>query len=521
MVNERRTDLTQRIRGAWQGFRTLREDAAQQPGGSYLGGPPTGPMTFTEPTEDELGRGAYEPYVSPPFRLAAAWSWRTIVILAAVCVLLWLLSKVSQVLLPALIALLLAALLSPIHAFLVRKNWPRALSAAVVFIGFLVLVLGTIALVGQQIVAGFGALWTQVLAGISTITAWLNQNPFGLDSSIIAQYMDDGLDQAIAYLENNASDLVGGAAGAVSSVGSFATGTLLALVAAFFFLYDGRNMFNWSVRLLPRPARARTEGAALRGWQTLVQYVRVQIIVAGVDAIGIGIGAMALGIPLVIPLTLLVFMGSFIPIVGAVVTGAIAIIVALVSQGFVSALIMLAVVLAVQQIEGNVLQPFIMGKAVSVHPLAVILTVAAGGFLFGIVGALFAVPLIAVANTVVRYLAGDDVFSGDGSAVANDPPESQVEDEPADATAAPRDDADTREAADRGAVPAGRTATERSTFGPRTEAAGTTAGGRAPQAEAAADGSATPRSTPSESATADGGPKEQGEGASGPADDGR
>ncbi|HJG81239.1 MAG TPA: AI-2E family transporter [Brevibacterium senegalense] len=432
MANERRADFTQRIRGAWEGFRNLRDDAAQQPGGSYLGAPPTGPMTFTEPTEDELGRGAYEPYVSPPFRLAAAWSWRTIVILVAVGVLLWLLSQVSQVLLPALIALLLAALLSPIHSFLVRKGWPRALSAATVFIGFLLLVVGTIALVGQQIVVGFGALWTQVLAGVSTITTWLNSNPFGLDSSIIAQYLDQGLDQGLTYLEENASNLLGGAAGAVSSVGSFATGTLLALVAAFFFLYDGRNMFNWAVRLMPSPARARTEGAALRGWQTLVQYVRVQIIVAAVDAIGIGIGALAIGIPLAIPLTLLVFLGSFIPIVGAVVTGAIAVIVALVSQGFIPALIMLGVVLLVQQIEGNVLQPFIMGKAVSVHPLAVILTVAAGGFLFGIVGALFAVPLIAVVNTVVRYLAGDDVFAGEDAGVAADVPDEQVAEGEAD-----------------------------------------------------------------------------------------
>lgn len=428
MAKEQRPDLTQRIRGAWQGFRSLREDAAAQPGGSYLGAPATVPLTFAEPTEDELGRGAYEPYVSPPFRLAAAWSWRTIVILACAGVLLWLLSKVSQVLMPALIALLLAALLSPVNSFLVRKGWPRALSAATVFIGFIVLVVGAIALVGQQIVAGFGALWTQIIAGVATITAWLNQNPFGLDSSIIAQYVDQGLEQGISYLENNASQLVGGAAGAVTSLGSFLTGLLLALFAAYFFLYDGRNMFRWAVTLMPRPARARTEAAALRGWHSLVQYVRVQIIVAGVDAVGIGIGALALGIPLAIPLTVLVFMGSFIPIVGAVVTGVIAVIVALVSQGFVPALIMLGVVLAVQQIEGNVLQPFIMGKAVSVHPLAVVLGVAAGGFLFGIMGALFAVPLLAVVNTVVRYLAGDDVFAeekdGDGAGDSSDSPDS-------------------------------------------------------------------------------------------------
>src|SRR5699024_9420183 len=365
--------FTQRIRGAWEGFRNLRDDAAQNPGGVLLGAPPTGPMTFAEPTADERGRGAYDPYVSPPFRLAAAWSWRSIVIVVALGGLFWLLSTISLVILPALVALLLAALLTPVHAFLVRHAWPRVLSAAVVFVGFLVLVTGTIALVGQQIVVGFGELSGQVVAGFVTISDWLNSNPFGIDSSIISGYIDQGLEQGIAYLEQNASNLVGGAAGAVSSVGTFATGLLLTLFTAFFFLYDGRRMFTWAVRLMPRPARAKTEGAALRGWQTLVQYVRVQIIVAGVDAIGIGLGALILGIPLAIPLTVLVFLASFIPIVGAVVTGVIAVVVALVSQGFGPALIMLGVVLAVQQIEGNVLQPFIMGRAVSVHPLAVVL----------------------------------------------------------------------------------------------------------------------------------------------------
>lgn len=453
MANDSRPDFTRRILGAWEGFRNLREGAAQQPGGALLGAPPTGPMAFAEPTEDELGRGAYEPYVSPPLRLAAAWSWRAIVLVVALGGLFWLLGEVSMVILPALVALLLAALLSPVHSFFVRMGWPRGLSAATVFIGFLVLVLGTITLVGQQIVVGFGNLWTQVVAGFATISEWLNSNPFGLDSSIISEYVDEGLAQAITYLEQNASNLVGGAAGAVSSVGIFFTGLLLTLFSAFFFLYDGRRMFTWAVRLMPKPARAKTEGAALRGWQTLVQYVRVQIIVAGVDAVGIGIGALVLGIPLAIPLTVLVFLGSFIPIVGAVVTGVIAVIVALVSQGFGSALIMLAVVLLVQQIEGNVLQPFIMGKAVSIHPLAVVLAVSAGAFLFGIAGALFAVPLIAVLNTVVRFLAGDDVFADNGEDDGDGPPRA---DDPAPSSAATRAQAGEQELVD--AIVAGRTA---------------------------------------------------------------
>lgn len=443
-------------------------------------------MAFAEPTEDEKGRGAYEPYVSPPLRLAAAWSWRAIVIVVALGGLFWLLAKVSQVILPALIALLLAALLSPVHSFLVRVGWPRALSAATVFIGFLVLVLGAITLVGQQIIVGFGNLWTQVVAGFETISEWLNSNPFGLDSSIISEYIDEGVSQGVAYLEQNASNLVGGAAGAVSSVGTFLTGLLLALFSAFFFLYDGRRMFTWSLRLMPKPARAKTEGAVLRGWQTLVQYVRVQIIVAGVDAIGIGIGAIVLGIPLAIPLTVLVFLGSFIPIVGAVVTGAIAVLVALVSQGFGSAIIMLIVVLAVQQIESNVLQPFIMGKAVSIHPLAVILVVAAGAFQFGIVGALFAVPLIAVLNTVVRFLAGEDVFAESG--------EEDVDDVPTD------DEESPQPAAVRAAAGARASAGGDDPATGDPDAPGRTANGGAPT-RSAANGPEGPRTPPSPRST--------------------
>ncbi|MGO3309826.1 MAG: AI-2E family transporter, partial [Brevibacterium aurantiacum] len=176
------------------------------------------------------------------------------------------------------------------------------------------------------------------------------------------------------------------------------------LFATFFFLYDGEKIFRWVMRLLPLPAQPIATGASERGWTTLVQYVRVQVLVAGVDAIGIGIGAAFLGIPLVIPMTVLVFLASFVPVVGAIASGVVAVLVALVSNGPVSALIMLGVVLAVQQIESQILQPFLMGKAVSVHPLAVILAVTAGGFLFGIVGALFAVPLVAVLNTVVTYI---------------------------------------------------------------------------------------------------------------------
>jgi predicted PurR-regulated permease PerM len=184
----------------------------------------------------------------------------------------------------------------------------------------------------------------------------------------------------------------------------------LVLFTTLFVLIDGRGIFEWTVRLFPRRARDAARGAGLTGWTTLTAFARVQVFVAFVDAVGIGLGAFIIGLffngfPLLVPIVIAVFLGSFIPIVGAVVSGVLAVIVALVFLGPLPALVMLAVVLLVQQLEGHVLQPLIMGAAVNVHPLAVVLAVAAGGFLADIPGTLFAVPLVAVANAIAHYLA--------------------------------------------------------------------------------------------------------------------
>lgn len=400
MSENEKKQSANRFRGAWDAFRRGRGQGRSQP---------------TDEGRDDLDVSAEEiahsrieaeaiPYVAPGLKLAAAWSWRSLVVLVAIGVAFWLLAKVSSVVLPGLIALLFAALLAPLTGWLVKKGLPRAAAAATSFIGFIVVVLGLFTLVGQQIYSGMPDLVNQVITGFSGISDWLASNPFGMDSSTISGYINDSIDAATNFFQNNSSQLLGGALQATSSVGTFLTGAAVCLFTTFFFLYDGEKIFKWVMRLLPIPAQPVATGAAQRGWTSLVQYVRVQILVAGVDAVGIGIGAAILGIPLVIPLTLLVFLASFVPVVGAIASGVVAILVALVSLGPVSALIMLAVVIVVQQLESQVLQPFLMGKAVSVHPLAVILAVTAGGFLFGIVGALFAVPAVAVANTVVTYI---------------------------------------------------------------------------------------------------------------------
>jgi predicted PurR-regulated permease PerM len=214
----------------------------------------------------------------------------------------------------------------------------------------------------------------------------------------------------MAALQSDSSSLWSGALTVGTTAGHFLVGVLLVLFATLFILIDGKGIWNWVVRLFPRKARAAVDGSGHAGWITLTTFVRVQIFVALVDAVGIGLGAFILGLPfggfpLVIPITIAVFLGSFIPVVGAVVTGTIAIFVALVYLGPIQALIMLGIVLLVQQIEGHILQPLVMGAAVKVHPLAVVFAVAAGSGVAGIIGALFAVPLVATLNVMVTYIA--------------------------------------------------------------------------------------------------------------------
>ena len=215
------------------------------------------------------------------------------------------------------------------------------------------------------------------------------------------------LENAVAQLQQTLVDnedvLASGALTTAVTVGEVATGILLALFTLFFFLKDGRSIWLWLVGLFPRDSRAFVDEAARRSWRTLISYVRATAAVAMVDAIGIGTGLAVLGVPLVIPLAALVFLGAFIPIIGSFLAGTVAVLVALVSQGPVTALIALAIVVAVMQLEGHVLQPLLLGRAVRVHPLAVVLAIAAGLLVAGIFGALIAVPTVACANVAGTY----------------------------------------------------------------------------------------------------------------------
>lgn len=339
--------------------------------------------------------------VPPGMQIAGAWSWRILAVVGVAAVVIFLVTQLRLVVIPLMVAVLVAALLVPFSQWLQKHRWPKWLAIALSEVGLLVIVAGLVTLFVTQIVSGFPSLQEQTLARYADLKVWLLDSPLHLTESQI----NDSFAQAWASIQQDSGWLVSGAVSVGSGLGHFLTGFLLVLFATLFILIDGRGIWNWIVRLFPRRGRAAIGGAGEAGWVTLTTFVKVQIFVAAVDAVGIGLGAFFLGLPLVIPVAIAVFLGSFVPVVGAVLTGAIAVFIALVFQGPFSALIMLIIVLAVQQIEGHVLQPLVMGTAVKVHPLAVVLAVATGGFVAGIPGALFAVPVVATLNVMIKYIA--------------------------------------------------------------------------------------------------------------------
>ena len=333
-------------------------------------------------------------------RTAASWAWRLVVVVAAFYALLWLAAYMAVVVVPIIVALLLAALFQPGAAWLVRRGWPRSLAALTMLVVGLGVVSGIITLVVNEFVAGFSDLADQVSQGISRIQTYVVRT-----FPITQGQLERAVTEAQDALVSNQETLATGALTTATTVGHVLTGMILALFTLFFFLKDGRSIWLWLVGLFPAEARAYVDEAARRSWRTLISYVRATVVVAAVDAIGIGVGLAFLGTPLVVPLAALVFLGAFIPIIGSFLAGSVAVLVALVSQGPFQALIALLIVIGVMQLEGHVLQPLLLGRAVRVHPLAVVLAIAAGLIIAGIFGALIAVPLVACANVAGTYLS--------------------------------------------------------------------------------------------------------------------
>lgn len=347
---------------------------------------------------------AAEDSVSPLVRKAAAWSWRLLVIGVAIVAFLWLILRLEVLTVPVALATILAALLMPVVDFLDRRGAPRGGAVALVLLSGFAVFGGLLTFVVNQFVKGVPDLVGQVTTSIDGLVKWLTDGP--LDVS--PQQINQARDAAIEALGNNQERLTTGALSTAGTVTEIVTGALLMLFTLIFLLHGGRNIFAYVTKIFPSHIRDRVRDAGRAGFHSLIGYVRATFLVALVDAVGIGVGLAIMGIPLALPLASLVFLGAFIPLVGAVVTGFLAVIVALIAKGWIYALITLGLIIAVQQLEGHVLQPLVMGRAVSIHPLAIVLVIAGGAVLAGIVGALLAVPALAFINSVMRVLLSDD-----------------------------------------------------------------------------------------------------------------
>ncbi|MDT5043479.1 MAG: putative heme transporter, partial [Actinoplanes sp.] len=299
-------------------------------------------MVTSTPTADDALPGGV--------RVAAAWAWRVILFIVAVYVLLQVIALLRIVVIPVVVALLLAALFQPVAALLRRRGMNKSVAAALVLVTSLIVVFGGLGLIVQTFISQLGDLTSQVSDGIDEVQSWLAAGPLHISQTQI----NSNIESLQKSITSNRAALTSGALNTAATVGEVAAGFFLVLLTLFFFLRDGGQIWSFLCRLLPRAARVPTARAGHYAWHTLVSYVRATLLVALVDAIGIGIGLAVMRVPLVLPLAALVFIGAFIPVVGATITGVVAILVALVTQGPITALIILGVVIAVQQLEGHV-----------------------------------------------------------------------------------------------------------------------------------------------------------------------
>ena len=342
--------------------------------------------------------------VSPLVRKSAAWAWRLLVLFGALLTFLWVFKHLEVILVPIAIAVILAALLLPGVDWLDRRGVPRGVAVFLLLLTGFAVVGGILSFVVSQFVEGLPGLVAQVEQSIERARTWLIEGPLNLSRDQI----DSAGDSAIEALRNNQERLTSGALSTASTITEIVTGAFVVLFTLIFLLYGGRNIYEFITRLFPISVRDKVRNAGRAGFKSLIGFVRATFLVALVDAIGIGTGLAVMGVPLAVPLASLVFLGAFIPLVGAVIAGFLAVVVALLAKGFIYALITLGLVIGVQQLEGHVLQPLVMGRAVQIHPLAVVLAISTGGVLAGIVGALLAVPTIAFLNSAVRVLLERD-----------------------------------------------------------------------------------------------------------------
>ena len=366
--------------------------------------------------------------------LAAAWAWRFLVIVAAGYLIARVLGFFAVITLPLVVALLIAALVTPVALALNRVGVPRRLAAAFVVLGGIAFIAALLTFAGQQVAQGASDLADQVVQGLEEIRNWLQTGPLNASDSQINDVIQSAQDAINKQSQDG--ETLSQVTEFGTAIGHVVAGFFIVLFSTFFFLADGERIWAWLVRLAPRAAREHVDGSGRVAWVSLTQFVRATVLVAAVDAIGIMIVAAVLGVPFVMAIGVLVFLGAFVPMIGATIAGSVAVLVALVDQGPWPAVLMLIGVIVVQQIEGHVLQPFLMGRFVSLHPLGVIVAIGCGVLVAGVAGALIAVPLAAAGNAVAQHLASytdigeeepddalDEDLAPDGSPPSSTPPD--------------------------------------------------------------------------------------------------
>ncbi len=333
-------------------------------------------------------------------RTAAGWAWRLLVILLLGAVVVALMVRLEVLFVALFVALLATALLGPLARWLSAHGVPKVLATALTLLGAIAAIGMLLFFAGRSVASQADELVTALVDGFNQVVVWAEET-FGLSLDQMTERLDDVLGSG----GESTGGFITSAFGAASTAFEILGGLGITIFATIFFVHDGRGIWSWIVRMFPRSARDHVDRAGGLSWQTLTGYAHGTVLIAAIDALGIGIGAALIGVPLATAIGTLVFFGSFIPIVGALLSGMVAVLIALATQGVTGALLMLAIVIGVQQLEGHLLQPLIQGRFVAIHPLAVVLAVAGGSIMAGIVGAVIAVPIVAVVNVLVRYVA--------------------------------------------------------------------------------------------------------------------
>ena len=352
--------------------------------------------TPTESRRDERPR-------RPLLDTIAAASWKFLVIAAALAVIVYALVKLRVVVFPIIAALFATTLIHPAGEWLHRRGLPRLASIWVAIVGGLLLLTGVFALLAPQVANEFGTLSADVNRGSRQVIEWLSRGPLELSQQELNRYVDRAAEQ----LQANSSTITSGVLAGAIKVGEVLVGIILTLVLTFFFVKDGATIFAWFTSQFSQRRRQSLNVLGMRLWQTLGAYLRGIAFVGLVDAVLIGIALLLIGVPLVIPLAVLTFFGAFLPLIGATVAGVVAALVALVSGGVIDALLVGVAILVIQQVEGHVLQPVVLGRAIKLHPTVVLLSLAAGGVLAGIAGAFLAVPVAALATVVGSHIKAE------------------------------------------------------------------------------------------------------------------